>query len=87
MDNHFYILPRTADRLLEHNAPASATVIEEAVRQMVADYKTAIGLYEQAISNLNAADVDLASEYINFATDDAQYIGKQIASFCQIQGR
>lgn len=87
MENHFYILPRAADRLLEHDAPASANVIDESVHRMVADYKTAIGLYEQAISNLNAADVNLASEYMDFATDDAQYIGKQIQSFCKIQGR
>ena len=87
MENHFYTLQRSADDLLEHGAPASAVAIDELIHRMVGDYKTAMGLFEQGLSNLDPVPLEESDEHMTLAMDDAGYIGGQIASFCQIQGR
>ena len=87
MENHFYVSRRSADTMLEHDPPASASKLAALIERMVGDYKDAMDLYEGGIANLDSDMMQAADDKITLATDYVSYIRGEMASFCQSRGR
>ena len=87
MENHFYVLQASADALLEHDPPASATSLQGLIERMVGDYKSGMVFYKAGIANLDADMLIAGDDELTLATDDVRQIGAQVESFCQIRGR